>query len=427
MQINLQPNVAALTSQPDDLPLRETGEHRFDVRHPLDIDDVAIIAVAHNPALNALRLKAGVAAAQAFQAGLLPNPQFNFDYGVLAGGPGLTNSMLIGLAQDIQSLLTLSARKAEAASAQNAVELDLLWQEWQVVSQARLLFVRATSLRQQLGILQRARQLFQDRYGTTSTAMNRGDETLQTVTPDLVALLSAESQQRDLKQLILRNKHDLNALLGLLPESNIAVAGLSAFPRLDGRTLGPILEDLAARRPDLLALKAGYGAEEERVRISIIEQFPKLSLGSNRAKDTSAIYTQSASLTMNLPLFDQNQGKIAIELATREQLRAEYQARLDDAYAGAARLVTEIQLLESQVDASRKSQRQLSATAKTVEGAFQAKNIDERTYIDLQFTLLAQELTTAKLSQAILEQRVLLQTLIGSHLPSLGGRRRRNQ
>jgi outer membrane protein TolC len=423
---DLQGGLRGLIAQPENLPLRETAGHRFDLRRSLDIDDVAMIAVVHNPALRALRLKVGVAEAQAFQAGLLPNPQLAFDYGSLVSGPGVTNSMLIGFAQDILPLLTLSARKAEAAGTQRSVELDLLWQEWQVVSQARLLFVRAISYRQQLAILQRSRRLFQDRYSATSAAMNRGDETLQTVTPDLVALRAAETQQRDLEQLILKNKHDLNAVLGLLPEADIALAGLRALLRIDSRTLYPMLQDLASRRPDLLALKAGYDAEEERVRISIIEQFPRLSIGSNNAKDTSAIYTQSVAVTVSLPLFDQNQGKIAIERATREQLHAEYQARLDEAYSGAARLLTEIQLLESQYESSRKSEQELRTTAATVESAFQAKNIDERTYIDLRSTLLAQELATARLAQAIFEQRVLLQTLIGSHFPNIGYRRRIN-
>jgi outer membrane protein TolC len=422
---DLQREVSPLMARPEDLPLRETVGQRFDLRGSLDIDGIAMIAVANNATLRALRLRVGVAEAQAFQAGLLPNPQLSLDYGALVSGPGITNSHLIGLAQDILPLLTLSTRKAEAAANQKSVELDLLWQEWQVVSQARLLFVRAISFRQQLEILQRTRKLFEERYATTSAAMNRGDETLQTVTPDLVALRAAESQQRDLEQLILRNKHDLNALLGLLPEAEISLAGLRPLPRIDGRSLGPLLQDLASRRPDLLALRAGYDAEEERVLLAIIEQFPRLSIGSNNAKDTSAILTQSVSVTITLPLFDQNQGKIAIERATREQLRAEYQARLNDAYSAAARLLTEIRLLESQYEASRKSQRELSATATTVESAFTAKNIDERTYIDLRSTLLAQELATARLEQSILEQRVMLQTLIGSGLPNVYAGRRR--
>jgi outer membrane protein, heavy metal efflux system len=94
---DLQRDVFPLMASPEDLPLRESIGHRFDLRRSLDMDDVAMIAVAHNSTLRALRLKVGVAEAQAFQAGLLPNPQFSFDYGALVGGPGITNSHLIGL------------------------------------------------------------------------------------------------------------------------------------------------------------------------------------------------------------------------------------------------------------------------------------------------------------------------------------------
>ena len=42
-----------------------------------------------------------------------------------------------------------------------------------------------------------------------------------------------------------------------------------------------------------------------------------------------------------------------------------------------------------------------------------------------QLENLAQELATAKLAQSILEQRVLLQTLVGSHLPNIVARQGR--
>jgi outer membrane protein TolC len=63
------------------------------------MDDIATIAVLHNPDLKAARAKVGVARAQAFAAGLLPDPQLSFDYGFLVGGPGTTNSIMTGLAR----------------------------------------------------------------------------------------------------------------------------------------------------------------------------------------------------------------------------------------------------------------------------------------------------------------------------------------
>lgn len=415
---SLRPGLTALVVAPEDLPLREFGSHRLDLRRPLDMDDIATIAVLHNPDLKAARAKVGVARAQAFAAGLLPDPQLSFDYGFLVGGPGTTNSIMTGLAQDILPLLTLSTRKAAAKANERSVELDLLWREWQTVSQARLLFVKAISLEQQLRILQRNRDLFEQRYRRSSEAMKRGDETLPTVTPDLVALSSAESQLYDFNQLILKNKHDLNALLGLLPEARLRLANVAHVTAINARKLMPLLADLSARRPDLLALKAGYNAQEERVRQAIIEQFPKLNIGSNLAKDTSAVYTRSIAITVSLPIFDRNQGKIAIEHATRQQLHDEYQARLDAAYGAAARLISELRLLESQYNAAGGSLKQLREAADTAEQAYQARNLDERTYIDLRSSLLAKELAIAKLRQAILEQRVTLQTLIGSNLPT---------
>ena len=44
------------------------------VVQPLDMNAVATVAVLNNPDLKAARLKSGVAEAQAFAAGILPNP-----------------------------------------------------------------------------------------------------------------------------------------------------------------------------------------------------------------------------------------------------------------------------------------------------------------------------------------------------------------
>ncbi len=53
-----------------------------------------------------------MAKAKVFAAGILPNPQFTFDYGFLTGGPGTTTSLAAGLAQDAIPLLTLASRKS---------------------------------------------------------------------------------------------------------------------------------------------------------------------------------------------------------------------------------------------------------------------------------------------------------------------------
>lgn len=82
-----------------------------------------------------------VATAQSFSAGLLPDPQFSFSYQFLLAGPAHTASAMAGLTQDVLSILTRPVRKSAATANEQRVRLNLLWQEWQVVSLARTFFV----------------------------------------------------------------------------------------------------------------------------------------------------------------------------------------------------------------------------------------------------------------------------------------------
>src|SRR6476659_4540426 len=60
---------------PATMPLPELAAHRFDPSDGLDIEEVAMLAVANDPDLKLARGDLGIARAQAFSAGLLPDPQ----------------------------------------------------------------------------------------------------------------------------------------------------------------------------------------------------------------------------------------------------------------------------------------------------------------------------------------------------------------
>ena len=412
-------DIAALTISPSDLPLPELGAHRFDPSAPLDMDEIAMIAVVNNPDLKAMRGQLGVAEAQAFAAGLLPNPQFSFAYGGLISGVGATTSSVSAtLTADIVPLLTRSVRRRAALANERSVRLNLLWQEWQIVSQARTFFARAVELERQRAVIEEYRKLFNDRYQSSNTAMQQGNEILPTVVSDLGALQAVETQLHDIEQVILKNRHDLNALLGLAPEAELRLVDRVSVPAIDTGKLKAIVLGLAGRRPDLLALAAGYEAEEQKLRQSIIEQFPKLNIGPNYTNDTTPVYTVGPTLTIGLPIFDRNQGNVAIERATRQGLHDEYQARLDAAYGAADRLITEVNLIEAQYRASLTSIRRLRDAAEVADRAYAAGNLDERSYVDLHAAFLAKEIESLKLEQTLLEQRIVLQTLIGSDIPT---------
>jgi len=414
----LSDRIPDLRIDPRQMPLPEFAAHRFDPTDGLDMTEVAMLAVVNNPDLRTARAAAGIAHAQAFAAGLLPDPQLS----LAADRPDRHQAATFtaynfGLSYDLIALLTRAPRRAAAQRDAAKTDLNLLWMEWQVVAQARQLFVRLTQEAQVMEVLEQNRTLFADRYHRTEKALDRGLLTLDAVTPHLTALQDVNRQVNDLERQMTLNRHDLNALLGLAPDVAVPLVGPAQLPELDEAAVEKLLPDLPRRRPDLIALQLGYAAEEMRYRAAVLAQFPSLNVGFSRARDTSDIHTSGLSVNLSLPIFSGNRGPIAVEQATREQLRIEYQQRLNAADSGIHRILAEQRINRRQLLDVDQGLADLSRAAEKTDAAFKAHDIDALAFTNLQAALLAKKIERINLEQAILEQRVALQTLAGGELP----------
>jgi len=411
-------NVARIEVDAARMPLPALRSHRFDPADGLDIDEVAMLAVANNPQLKIARDRLGVARAQAFAAGLLPDPQLALTRDVPTnGGPGNSSAFSAGLSYDVNALLTRSARSAAASASARQVNLDLLWQEWQVVGRARLLFVRNVEQQRLLEILNQTRKLFEARYRHVAAALAQGNATLDASSADLAALQGAGRQIDELERQVRRNRIDLNRLLGLAPDAELRLVGGAALPALDAQQVKASLAQLARRRPDLLALEAGYRSQEERFRATVLAQFPALNVGITRARDTGNLYTQGLGITLSLPIFNGNRGNVAIERATRQQLHDDYRLRLDDATAEVYALLGDQVLLGEQLAGVKSALAALEQASSSAAAALAAGNLSELAFASVQSALLAKRVEAVLLEQRILEQRIAILTLAGTPDP----------
>lgn len=408
----------AIEVDPARMPLPELAAHRFDPADGLDIDEVAMLAVANNPQLKLTRDDSGIARAQAFAAGLLPDPQLSLARDFPTNGTaGNTSAFNLGLGYDVNALLLRSAKKGAAEAQQRKVDLNLLWQEWQVVNQARLLFVRNLEQGKLMRVLEETRALLAARYRRAQEALREGNSTLDAASASLTALQDADRQINELTRRINRNRLDLNQLLGLAPEARLDLVGDAVPPALDAAKVKALLPQLSRYRPDLMALEAGYQSEEFRFRQAILAQFPALNVGITRARDTSNLYTLGFGITLSLPIFNRNQGNVAIERATRRRLHDEFQQRLDAATSEVYGILGEQALLEEQLTGVNGAVIELEQVAGNAETALRAGNITELSYAGLRAGLLRKQTESVALEQQILEQRIAIQTLIGSELP----------
>lgn len=388
--------------------------HPFNAGARLDMADIATLAVVNNPDLKAKRGKTQVAAAQAFAAGLLPDPQISpLSYDVTtSSGAGLTNAYAFGLSYDFAALITRGAKIDAATAAAQQVNLDILWQEWQTIQQARVLYVQLMNERRKLELLRRMQDIFAKRYAESSKALERGDLTLDVVGTDLTAVLDSNTQVDDMKRLIDQTEHDLHALLGLVPEVALNLAPLDVPPDLPRAVADSALESLPQRRPDLLALRAGYQSQEENVRGAILAQFPAVGVGVNRARDNSDVRSVGFSLTLTLPIFNGNRGEIAVQRATRGQLKQEYQARLDAAYGEVDMLLSRRRLIEEQIESIDKYLPTLETMVAQARTAYQRRDLDALTYLNMERTMLQKRLEKEDLDQARWMTSISLDTLL---------------
>ena len=392
--------------------------HSIDLSQGLDSDDIAILAVLNNPDLKLARDDAGVAHAQAFSAGLLPDPQLALTGDLSnSGGPGSARALSAGLSYDLMVLVTHGAVDAAAEAENKKTDMNLLWQEWQVVAQARLLTVKLMYTRKIAALLDTNLIIFEERVKHIQRAYDQHYVSNELVVPELTALQDLRKQRSDLAHQLNQLQHDLTSLLGLSPEAEVTLREPPTGEQVQG-VLNQVLVNreaaqLVTRRPDLLALQAGIEAEDQRYRAAILGQFPSMNIGFTRARDSTPIYSKALGITMTLPLWNRNRGAIAIELATRKKLLDEYQQRLNMSNSDIHRLLAEQQLNVRGLEENRRALIQLSAMVDSAETAYANHNMDGVLYANLHNTLLTRQIDALVLQQSILEQGLALQSLTG--------------
>ncbi len=376
----------------------------------LDETTVITLAVFNNPDLKAARFEAGVAGAQLLEAGLLPDPQFDANFTTSA----LNYGGVLGLSQDLQALLTRGAAKSAARATQQQVNLNILWQEWQVAEKAREIFIQARADAQLQSVLASARSLLDDRYRRDRAAMQRDDETVAIVAADLNALADADTSLRQLQAEISLNRHQLNALLGLQPEVRLHLIGPAEMPALSQRQFAQAVASLPQRRADLLALQAGYRSQEQNLRRAVLAQFPALSAGVELERDpVEGVNALGPQVTLTLPVFNRNRGQVAVERATRDLLRQTYQARLDAAQNQADQVWKAAQIMKAQLNDLNAQLPLLEETAAAAVQSFQRSDLNAPPYITIESNLLAKRAEAIRLRASLDSARSALRTLLG--------------
>jgi outer membrane protein TolC len=384
---------------------------KVDLSQPLTPEAIAALAVVNDPDLAALRARAGVADAQVFAAGLLPDPSISLGADKVLSGPDTFLQIAGSLGLDLNALRTHAVTRQKAVAERQQVRLDLAWAEWQAAGDAQIEAVRVISLSRQVAQLQAASDAAQSILERTARAAERGDLSASAATAARVAVFDAADRLHSVQQGLITARQALNRLLGLPPDIKLALAEAPIPPPPPAADV--LFGAARERRPDLAALRAGYAAQEAAVHKAILDQFPNLNLSVNSSRDTSGNTLLGPSVDFTLPLWNRNRGGIAIERATRGALKTEYHARLSQARSEIAAATQGIALARSQRDQALAGLPELRKQADASRAAAIRGDLSDAAAIAAEQQLRDRLVQLATSEQAVREQTIALELLSG--------------
>ena len=207
----------------------------------------------------------------------------------------------------------------------------------------------------------------------------------------------------------------LNRLLGLPAHTQVRLRAGTFGSGPNAPAAADLEKGLEDRRLDLLACGAGMTARRRpfgRLCCRVSPTPPS----APPTRDTAGVYTFGYDLSVDLPLFDRNQGNIAIETATRRKLLDEFVNRVFEARSDVATSVAEIESLQRQIAFAQSAVPVLERLVADYGKAVEAGNADVLSYYSARNDLNKKKIEILRLQQELVDAWIGLENASGMYL-----------
>lgn len=382
---------------------------------PLTSDELAGLAVLSNPDLKAMRAKAGLAEAQIYAAGLLPDPGISLGVDAPLNGMNEVLAMAGSLGLDLAGLSTRGARVEASKAYAASIRQDILWAEWLTRQNAKLLASRIAWLEDVRQKTIQYRQVADEDLVRTLHAAGRGDIAAVEVDARRLSAADAADRDRTAESQLAAARLDLNRLLGLAPDQTVLVMrpqvsrdDLPATPDLFGHAL--------EHRADLKGLRDGLSAASAGLAVADASRFPLPAISINAGRDTGNVRTLGPAVTFTLPIWNRARGEIAVAKADLSVLEAQYQARAETVRADIGSAVSALQIARTQRADVLEGLSGIAEQASRTEAAAERGDIAMTSAAATRLAALDKEILADMLALSAVEAAIALETAIGQPL-----------
>lgn len=360
-------------------------------------------ALAASPRLTAAERDVGIATGQHIQAGAIPNPELSYEQDNSFGSGVYRGTRSAETTLQISQLFELfGKREARISAGLAGVDVATVQRKatrLEILSETAIAFVNVLGLQQRIHILNeqvaaidKIAPLLQRRVeaGASSVA--------ETGRADVASSLVKADRERA-KAVLASARRELAVLIGDTTPKFSAVSG-----RLDATGRPPTFQSVVAAidaNPQLVRWTAVYAQRNAELLLARLKPYPdvRLSAGWRHFNDTRDDAVR-LTLSVPIPLFDQNQGNILSAQENLAKVRAEREANRNTLIVVAGRAY----------DSLQGSLRELAVLRETaIPKARQASDAISDGYGQGRFSLLEVLDAQSSLTQARLREQEALQ------------------
>lgn len=298
-----------------------------------DLSTLTLAALYFHPEMEVSRSKLALARAGVKTARQTPNPTLSFQPGQY---PALIDASAWTIGFIVNFILeTAGKREKRIEVARNLVEAarrDVATATWQVRGGVRSALLDLWAAERRRALVERRQTAQMQIVVLLEGRFAAGDASALDVARERINLSQARLALRDSERQAADARARLASAVGV-PVRALESVSLS-LGTFDNPLSVPEGTELASNslrrralqeRTDVLGLLAEYDAAQAGVRLQIAKQYPDITLGPSYTYD-QGFDLYSLSLSVELPIFNQNQGPIAEAEARRKEAGARFVA-----------------------------------------------------------------------------------------------------
>ncbi|MEO8271041.1 MAG: TolC family protein [Aureliella sp.] len=273
------------------------------------LDSVLALAAGNNPTIRQARLQISAETAKALQAGLYPNPLLMY-VGEKINSDGTAGEFQgFEVQQRFVTAGKLQLSRLKYRQRAHVAEHLAIAQQYRVSNDIQRHFYMTLAAMERISLQNELVKNAEDGAVTSRELFNQGQATLPNVRQANVML-----QQRRLELLNAENEYNeafrqLTAVIGCPMEIGIVTGSLR--PEVTLPAFETVYADLIASSPEVLAAKAKFAADQTTVQRESVQWIPDVVVqGGPGYNFTNNDPVYNASVRLEVPLFDRNQGTI---------------------------------------------------------------------------------------------------------------------